>query len=107
MAGEKSPSRSPTSKSVSAEWAEDHGHSIVSFTIDKATSGGMPARKREDLGPWLTDLSKIAQWDILVGKAGSRMAKRSRFRANTRMGRGTRKESCLRERGIRFYNPRR
>ena len=48
------------------EWAEDHGHTIVSFTVDKATSGGEPARKREDLGPWLTDPAKITQWDVLV-----------------------------------------
>jgi DNA invertase Pin-like site-specific DNA recombinase len=48
------------------QWADDHAHTIVSFTVDKATSGGMAARKREDLGPWLTDPAKIAQWDILA-----------------------------------------
>jgi DNA invertase Pin-like site-specific DNA recombinase len=38
----------------------------VSFTVDKETSGGVPARKREDLGPWLTDPGKVQQWDILA-----------------------------------------
>jgi len=49
-----------------SQWAEDHGHTVVSFTVDKATSGGMPAKERRDLGPWLTDPAKIAQWDILA-----------------------------------------
>lgn len=47
-------------------WADDHGHTVVSWTEDKATSGGTPAAEREDLGPWLTHADKIAQWDILA-----------------------------------------
>jgi len=47
-------------------WADERGHTIVAFTVDKATSGGMPAKKRKDLGPWLTDPAKIAGWDYLV-----------------------------------------
>lgn len=49
-----------------SQWAKEHGHTVVSFTVDKHTSGGTPAREREDLGPWLKDPAKISQWDILA-----------------------------------------
>jgi DNA invertase Pin-like site-specific DNA recombinase len=48
------------------QWADDHGHTVVHITVDKATSGGTPARERENLGPWLRDFGKLDSWDILA-----------------------------------------
>jgi DNA invertase Pin-like site-specific DNA recombinase len=48
------------------QWADDHGHTVVSWTEDKATSGGTPAAERENLGPWLTESAKISEWDVLA-----------------------------------------
>lgn len=57
------------------EWAADHGHTVVAVTVDKATSGGTAARERPELGPWLNDPAKIAQWDILAGAKLDRMSR--------------------------------
>jgi DNA invertase Pin-like site-specific DNA recombinase len=48
------------------DWAALNGHTVVHITRDKATSGGTPARDREDLGPWLREPDKLDQWDILA-----------------------------------------
>jgi site-specific DNA recombinase len=47
-------------------WAEEHGHEVVKITEDLSQSGKLSAFKRPELGPWLTDLERIASWDILV-----------------------------------------
>jgi DNA invertase Pin-like site-specific DNA recombinase len=48
------------------KWADENGHEVVKFTVDPSQSGKLPARKRPNLGPWLTDLDRVAAWDILV-----------------------------------------
>jgi DNA invertase Pin-like site-specific DNA recombinase len=47
-------------------WAKLHGHDVVKITTDTDVSGKVHPFKRPELGPWLTDDTLIAQWDILV-----------------------------------------
>jgi len=47
-------------------WAEEHSHTVVKLTEDLSQSGKLSAFKRPGLGPWLTEIEKIAVWDILV-----------------------------------------
>jgi len=42
-----------------------HGHTVVALTQDTDESGSIAPQDRDDLGPWLTDRAKLAQWDIL------------------------------------------
>ena len=46
-------------------WARAHGHTVVAMTQDTDVSGSIAPHDRDDLGPWLTDAAKLAQWDIL------------------------------------------
>lgn len=47
-------------------WAQVSGHTVAKITEDLSRSGKVPAFKRPELGPWLTEPAKIAAWDILV-----------------------------------------
>jgi DNA invertase Pin-like site-specific DNA recombinase len=42
-----------------------HGHTVVAMTQDTDVSGSIAPQDRDDLGPWLTDRARLAQWDIL------------------------------------------
>jgi DNA invertase Pin-like site-specific DNA recombinase len=42
------------------------GDALVYMTCDTDVSGSVSPFEREDLGPWLTDPDKIAQWDYLI-----------------------------------------
>ena len=46
-------------------WAMAHGHTVVAMTQDTDVSGSVAPHDRDDLGPWLTDRARLAQWDIL------------------------------------------
>lgn len=49
-----------------AEWAKAEGHVIVKVTRDRNVSGSISPWERPDLGPWLSDPEKIAQYDGIV-----------------------------------------
>ena len=42
-----------------------HQHTVVAMAEDTDVSGSTAPQDRDDLGPWLTDWGKLAQWDIL------------------------------------------
>ena len=42
------------------------GDDLIHLTQDTDVSGAVSPFERADLGPWLTDPHKIAQWDVLV-----------------------------------------
>ena len=46
-------------------WAMAHGHTVLALTQDTDVSGSIAPQDCDDLGPWLTDQAKLAQWDIL------------------------------------------
>ena len=63
-----------TDESTSIERQGEHiennvkarGDALVYMTCDTDVSGSVSPFEREDLGPWLTDPDKIAQWDYLI-----------------------------------------
>ena len=46
--------------------AKLRGDRLVYIAFDNDISGAISPFDREDLGPWLTDPAKIAQWDVLI-----------------------------------------
>jgi site-specific DNA recombinase len=56
-------------------WARLHGHTVVHITEDLAVSGSVPAATRPQLGPWLTDPSLMARWDVLVAAKTDRISR--------------------------------
>jgi DNA invertase Pin-like site-specific DNA recombinase len=46
--------------------ARSHEIDLVGLTEDSDVSGAISPFVRKDLGPWLTDPAKIAQWDVLI-----------------------------------------
>lgn len=46
--------------------AQVRGDRLIHITEDSDVSGSVSPFEREDLGPWLTEPAKIAQWDVLV-----------------------------------------
>jgi site-specific DNA recombinase len=59
----------------SAEWAADEGHVIVHVTRDRSVSGAVSPWERPELGPWLTDPAKVAQYDGIVAYDASRVSR--------------------------------
>jgi site-specific DNA recombinase len=47
-------------------YAQAHGHEVVHVTKDSDVSGIVKPSERGDLGPWLTDPAKLAEWDALA-----------------------------------------
>lgn len=48
-------------------WADDNGHTIVGWAIDLGVSASVAPDRRRELGPWLKDPLRLAQWQILAG----------------------------------------
>jgi len=55
-------------------WAKLYGHTVTHITVDTDVSGSLPATLRPELGPWLTEPDKVAQWDILVSSKLDRIS---------------------------------
>lgn len=55
-------------------WAEANGHTIVAVTVDEQ-SGRIHPRHRKDLGVWLTEPSRIAQYDGIVAATMDRLSR--------------------------------
>lgn len=60
---------------VAREWAESNGHEVVALAADRNVSGGKSPWKRPELGPWLTDPSKVSQYDGIVVNAMDRLGR--------------------------------
>jgi site-specific DNA recombinase len=58
-----------------AEWAQDEGHVIVHVTKDRNISGAVPPWERPELGPWLTDPTKLVLYDGLVAYDVDRLSR--------------------------------
>ena len=58
-----------------AEWARDEGHVIVHVTKDRNISGAVPPWERPELGPWLTDPTKLVLYDGLVAYDVDRLSR--------------------------------
>src|SRR5260370_26980975 len=59
----------------SAEWANAEGHVIVHVTRDRNVSGAIAPWERPELGPWLSDPEKVAQYDGIVAYEASRVSR--------------------------------
>ena len=59
----------------SADWARQEGHVIVHVTRDRNISGAIAPWERPELGPWLTDLVKVVQYDGIVAYDVSRLSR--------------------------------
>jgi site-specific DNA recombinase len=59
----------------SAEWALAEGHVIAHVTRDRNVSGAVAPWDRPELGPWLTDPGKVAQYDGIVAWDVSRVSR--------------------------------
>lgn len=59
----------------SAEWAAGEGHTVVHVTRDRNVSGSVAPWDRPELGPWLTDPAKIAQYDGIVAHEANRLSR--------------------------------
>ena len=64
--GSTDASRIERDDETAREWAESHGREVVALAADRNTSGGTSPFKRPVLGPWLSDESKLRQYDELV-----------------------------------------
>jgi site-specific DNA recombinase len=62
-----------------AEWAQAEGHLIVHVTRDKNISGAIPPWERPELGPWLTDPTKLVQYDGIVAYELQRLSRGGNF----------------------------
>lgn len=49
-----------------AAWAAQQGHEVIGEAVDVGVSASVPPDRRPELGPWLTDPQKLAEWDILA-----------------------------------------
>ncbi|MGH7484655.1 MAG: recombinase family protein, partial [bacterium] len=64
--------RTDESTSIERQGEQIEGHSklhdidLVAITEDVDVSGAISPFDRKDLGPWLTDPDKIAQWDVII-----------------------------------------
>lgn len=58
------------------KWAESHGHTVVAVLAD-TISGRVSPFKRRNLGPWLTEPDKMAQYDAVLA---SKMDRHTRGR---------------------------
>jgi site-specific DNA recombinase len=63
----------------SAEWALAEGHEIVDVTRDKNISGAVPPWERPELGPWLTDPTKLVRYDGIVAYDVQRLSRGGNF----------------------------
>lgn len=54
-------------------WAKIHGHVIVGWAVDVDFSRSIRPFDAPELGPWLNEPAKAAQWDILVAKRLDRL----------------------------------
>jgi len=73
--GEELISGIQTQDQHSAAWAQEHGHVIIHVTRDRNVSGAVEPAKRPELGPWLTDPAKLAQYDGIVAYDVSRLSR--------------------------------
>src|ERR1700722_6589752 len=64
-----------TQDQESAAWAGREGHTIVHVTRDRNVSGSISPWDRPELGPWLTDPAKVAQYDGIVAYESSRISR--------------------------------
>ncbi|QSE88927.1 recombinase family protein [Rhodococcus pseudokoreensis] len=53
-------------REIIERWAESHGHTVVGWAVDEDVSGSVDAFDTPGVGPWLTDPSKMNEWDILA-----------------------------------------
>ncbi|WP_212636092.1 recombinase family protein [Rhodococcus opacus] len=53
-------------REIISQWADTHGHTVVAWALDEDVSGSVDAFDTPALGPWLTDPSKMHEWDIIV-----------------------------------------
>ncbi|UEL35028.1 recombinase family protein [Rhodococcus sp. C1] len=53
-------------REIISQWADTHGHTVVAWAVDEDVSGSVDAFDTPALGPWLTDPSKMHEWDIIV-----------------------------------------
>lgn len=58
-----------------SDWAQQEGHVIVHVARDRNVSGVVPPWERPELGPWLTDLVKLVQYDGIVAYDVSRLSR--------------------------------
>lgn len=58
-----------------ADWAASEGNVIVHVTKDRNISGAVAPWKRPELGPWLTDPTKLIQYDGIVAYEISRLSR--------------------------------
>src|SRR5690348_12458773 len=47
-------------------YARAYGHEVVHMTADTDVSGAVSPFDRDDLGPWLTEPARLAQWDAIA-----------------------------------------
>ena len=64
-----------TQDQQSAEWTQQQGHVVVDVTKDRNISGAVPPWERPELGPWLTDPTKLVQYDGIVAHDVSRLSR--------------------------------
>jgi site-specific DNA recombinase len=64
---------------VLRQWAEASGHEIVAAASDRDVSGRTDPMGRPELGPWLTDPQKRAQYDGIAAYALDRLARSVRY----------------------------
>lgn len=63
----KDQSESPeTQKRDITAWAELNGHEIIGWAVDVGVSADVHPYDRPDLGQWLTEPEKLAQWDLIA-----------------------------------------
>src|ERR1700728_4835855 len=55
-------------------WAEDNGHTVIAVPADRI-SGRVSPFDRRNLGPWLTDPEKMAQYDAVLASKMDRFTR--------------------------------
>lgn len=60
-------------------WANSLGHTIIATTKDTNVSGTTDPFERPDLGPWLTNPDKMAQYDGIVASKLDRFARSTKY----------------------------
>lgn len=63
----KDQSESPeTQKRDIRAWAEQNGHEIIGWAVDVGVSADVNPFERPELGPWLTEPAKLAEYDLIA-----------------------------------------
>ena len=58
-----------------SQWAAREGFEVVHVTRDEGVSGSIPPWDRPELGPYLTDLEKVASYDVIWASSIDRLAR--------------------------------